>query len=351
MEKGIVMDELTQGKLDAVLVDALTGSRDSISEAIRQRKDQIYDDMSVGEKFADLVTRGQRYGGPNREIYDDPPELIGQRIPSYEDRRRENDPRYQELFKMRDEYQSEVEKNSGSGLMSLLRGAGDMMLGEDIMDNLPMLIRALQNTNKDTLTMEQIRDMSGPVDQSSLSVKLSNTPGLSEKIGDDVAMALGMAMPSPAGKVKGLGSLFDMLGDSLDPQKAKEDLKRIFGEGREGFERMLGEMRADKADEFFDSEELEKLMRIERRKRQKMMDDDPRIGPREDLATGGRPGLYANINAKRKRIQAGSGETMRKPGSKGAPTKENFKQAATTARKAMGGGLSLAKGYYGKSYK
>ena len=198
MEKGIVMDELTQGKLDAVLVDALTGSRDSISEAIRQRKDQIYDDMSVGEKFADLVTRGQRYGGPNREIYDDPPELIGQRIPSYEDRRRENDPRYQELFKMRDEYQSEVEKNSGSGLMSLLRGAGDMMLGEDIMDNLPMLIRALQNTNKDTLTMEQIRDMSGPVDQSSLSVKLSNTPGLSEKIGDDVAMALGMAMPSPA---------------------------------------------------------------------------------------------------------------------------------------------------------
>ena len=243
------------------------------------------------------------------------------------------------------------ELSQGSGLMSLFRGLGDITLGEDIMDNLPMLMQALRNTNKDTLTMEQMRDMSGPVDESSLSVRLSNTPGLSEKIGDDVAMALGMAMPSPAGKGKGLGSLFDMLGDSLDPQKAKEDLKRIFGEGREGFERMLGEMRADKADEFFDSEELEKLMRIERRKRQKMMDDDPQIGPREDLATGGRPGLYANINAKRKRIQAGSGETMRKPGSKGAPTKENFKQAATTARKAMGGGLSLAKGYYGKSYK
>jgi hypothetical protein len=46
-----------------------------------------------------------------------------------------------------------------------------------------------------------------------------------------------------------------------------------------------------------------------------------------------RPGLYANIHAKRKRIAAGSGERMRKAGSKGAPTKEQFKQAAKTAKK------------------
>ena len=44
-------------------------------------------------------------------------------------------------------------------------------------------------------------------------------------------------------------------------------------------------------------------------------------------------GLYANINAKRKRIAAGSGEKMRKPGSKGAPTAEAFKEAAKTAKK------------------
>tara|TARA_Y100000361_G_C11045506_1_gene282284 strand:+ start:42 stop:215 length:174 start_codon:yes stop_codon:yes gene_type:complete len=44
-------------------------------------------------------------------------------------------------------------------------------------------------------------------------------------------------------------------------------------------------------------------------------------------------GLYANINAKRKRIEAGSGERMRKPGSKGAPTAKAFKQAAKTAKK------------------
>jgi len=44
-------------------------------------------------------------------------------------------------------------------------------------------------------------------------------------------------------------------------------------------------------------------------------------------------GLYENIHAKRKRIADGSGETMRKPGSKGAPTAKAFKQAAKTAKK------------------
>ncbi len=43
-------------------------------------------------------------------------------------------------------------------------------------------------------------------------------------------------------------------------------------------------------------------------------------------------GLYANIHAKRKRIAEGSGEKMRKPGSKGAPTAKAFKLAAKTAK-------------------
>jgi hypothetical protein len=46
-----------------------------------------------------------------------------------------------------------------------------------------------------------------------------------------------------------------------------------------------------------------------------------------------KPGLYANIAAKRKRIAAGSNEKMRKPGSKGAPTAADFKKAAKTAKK------------------
>lgn len=44
-------------------------------------------------------------------------------------------------------------------------------------------------------------------------------------------------------------------------------------------------------------------------------------------------GLYANIHAKRKRIKAGSGERMRKVGSKGAPTAKDFKNSAKTAKK------------------
>lgn len=44
-------------------------------------------------------------------------------------------------------------------------------------------------------------------------------------------------------------------------------------------------------------------------------------------------GLYANIHAKRARIAAGSGERMRRPGSKGAPTASAFKAAAKTAKK------------------
>jgi hypothetical protein len=53
----------------------------------------------------------------------------------------------------------------------------------------------------------------------------------------------------------------------------------------------------------------------------------------EDGDVSMKKGLYANIHAKRKRIKAGSGEKMRKPGTKGAPTLLNFKRAAKTAKK------------------
>jgi len=46
-----------------------------------------------------------------------------------------------------------------------------------------------------------------------------------------------------------------------------------------------------------------------------------------------KPGLYSNINAKKARIAAGSGEKMRKPGAKGAPTAKAFKESAKTAKK------------------
>jgi hypothetical protein len=46
-----------------------------------------------------------------------------------------------------------------------------------------------------------------------------------------------------------------------------------------------------------------------------------------------KPGLYSNIHAKKARIAAGSGEKMRKPGTKGAPAAKAFKESAKTAKK------------------
>lgn len=51
------------------------------------------------------------------------------------------------------------------------------------------------------------------------------------------------------------------------------------------------------------------------------------------MAEKKKPGLYANIHAKRERIAKGSGESMRKPGAKGAPKASAFKKAAKTAKK------------------
>ena len=44
-------------------------------------------------------------------------------------------------------------------------------------------------------------------------------------------------------------------------------------------------------------------------------------------------GLYSNINAKKARIKAGSGEKMNKVGSKKAPSAQDFKNSAKTAKK------------------
>jgi hypothetical protein len=46
-----------------------------------------------------------------------------------------------------------------------------------------------------------------------------------------------------------------------------------------------------------------------------------------------KPGLYANIHKKRERIRKGSGERMRTPGTKGAPTAAAFRKSARTAKK------------------
>ena len=70
-----------------------------------------------------------------------------------------------------------------------------------------------------------------------------------------------------------------------------------------------------------------RLVDLQRRKRKELR--------KRGVVVPKKKGLYANINAKQERIKAGSGEKMRKVGSKGAPTSAAFKQAAKTAKKPI----------------
>jgi len=267
-------------------------------------------------------------------------------------------------------YDEEVNGRSG-GLMSLLRGAGDITLGEEVMDSLPEIMAMLQNTNKDTLTMRQTQEMGQP---SELAVSLSDQPALSSMVGPEMALLAGM-LGGPGGKAKGLASLKDELAQFITKDKADtaERMRRL--DEDDMLTRLADQDRIDRSraeqleglrersdfntrlEEGEMSEEYETALREYQdfmnrqgesgiQKLRKDIFSDP-----DQMASGGRPGLYANINAKRKRIAAGSGERMRRKGEAGAPTAENFKQAAKTAKKANGGGLSYLNGYYGKSYK
>ena len=63
-------------------------------------------------------------------------------------------------------------------------------------------------------------------------------------------------------------------------------------------------------------------------------DDKPVIGTGKPIKTGYKEGgLYENIHKKRARIAAGSGEKMRTPGTRGAPTAQAFSQSAKTAKR------------------
>jgi hypothetical protein len=271
-------------------------------------------------------------------------------------------------------YDEELGRGRG-GLMSLMRGMGDFTLGEDIMNNLPEIIAMLRNTNKDTLTMRQTQEMGKP---SELAVSLSDEPALSSMVGPEMALLAGM-MGGPGGKAKGLASLKDELAEFIkkDTADTAERMRRL--DQDETLSRLADQDRLERTR----AEQLEGLRNLENRNRrledgemseeyetalreyQDFMNRQGESGIQklrkeifsdpDQMAGGGRPGLYANIAAKRRRIAAGSGEKMRKAGSKGAPTKENFRQAETTVKKyhggAVGGGIGYKKGYYGKSYK
>jgi len=308
--------DFTQDKLDAVMVDPITGGRDYISDLIQERKGQIRDDMTIGEKFSDLAHRGARYGDANRKRFDDPPELHGKPVWTWEGRRREEDPRYQELFEMRDEYQREVDKNSGimSGLRTLFDFTGIPTQADEVSfytQNIPAgsLMEGLTGGGFSA----GLRTV-GEAEPIDIEATLTEY-GVSPEVAGLGALAAGAMKGRGKG---GITDIFKGLGDALDPSTIRKYDDKEFMDFQEGSEDVLGSLRRDRDQEWWDSPEADKLIRQDKWEGKRKIRKDP--GVADELAKGGRPGTR-----RRKKIMVPS----------------SYKA----------GGQVFQKGYYGKTYK
>jgi len=121
--------------------------------------------------------------------------------------------------------------------------------------------------------------------------------------------------------------------------KELNPLKDVVELGKKGFKKM-GEFITKKIEDSPKFKEMQKVKKANGGMMEEAKEINSKIknsrtlkmgGGRVKKAGGG--GLYANIKAKKDRIAAGSGEKMRKVGTKGAPTAQNFINAAKTAKK------------------
>ena len=276
--------------------------------------------------------------------------------------------REREFEMMQEEYDAEVAKagGSGAGLAGFLANLRDLALGDETMGLMDIMRRGGAQNVPEGYYSERV-EMYGD------DPRMFDVP-------EELLIAAGIMGP---GKGKGITSLIDeakdvsRLGDDLaesmrrkkpaieSPERGRDfDREPMTGPEFLGYGK--GRTMSDKDLEMqkmrdalntkpgktrgASPEEVLEGIRRGRSKPRSSSAPDYRGRKPERRAGGGKPGLYANIHAKRKRIAAGSGERMRRKGEKGAPTAENFRQAAKTAKKA-GGGHLMNMGYYGKSYR
>ena len=270
--------------------------------------------------------------------------------------------REREFEIMQEEYDAEVAKagGSGAGLAGFLANLRDLALGDETMGLMDIMRRGGAQNVPEGYYSERIEmygedprmfdipeelliaaGIMGPGKGKGITSLIDEAKGVS-RLGDDLAESI--RTKKPAIESPELGRDFDR-----EPMTGPEFL----GYGKKDREMM--KMRRALTDEIDESvgasaEDMIEGMRRGRSKPRSSSAPDYRGRKPERRAGGGKPGLYANIHAKRKRIAAGSGERMRRKGEKGAPTAENFRQAAKTAKKA-GGGHLMNMGYYGKSYR
>ena len=276
--------------------------------------------------------------------------------------------REREFEIMQEEYDAEVAKagGSGAGLAGFLANLRDLALGDETMGLMDIMRRGGAQNVPEGYYSERVEmygddprmfdipeelliaaGIMGPGKGKGITSLIDEAKDVS-RLGDDLAES--MRMKKPAIESPERGRDFDR-----EPMTGPEFLG--LGKGRTMSDKDLEMMKMRRAltDEIDESvgasaEDMIEGMRRGRSKPRSSSAPDYRGRKPERRAGGGKPGLYANIHAKRKRIAAGSGERMRRKGEKGAPTAENFRQAAKTAKKA-GGGHLMNMGYYGKSYR
>ncbi|MGA0172025.1 MAG: hypothetical protein ACO3NL_00090 [Phycisphaerales bacterium] len=271
--------------------------------------------------------------------------------------------REREFERMQEEYDAEVARSggSGAGLAGFLANLRDLALGDETMGLMDIMRRGGVQNVPEGYYSERIEmygddprmfdvpeevllaaSVMGPGKGKGITSLIDEAKGVS-RLGDELAESIrrkkpAIESPEPGrdyGKRPMTGREF--LGYPPDPQDELREMRRVLSSD---VEKPVGAS----------AEEMIEGIRRGRSTDRVSSKPDYRGRKPEKKAGGGKPGLYANIHAKRKRIAAGSGERMRQPGSPGAPTAENFRQAAKTAKRA-GGGHLMNMGYYGKSYR
>ena len=270
--------------------------------------------------------------------------------------------REREFEIMQEEYDAEVAKagGSGAGLAGFLANLRDLALGDETMGLMDIMRRGGAQNVPEGYYSERIEmygddprmfdipeelliaaGIMGPGKGKGITSLIDEAKGVS-RLGDDLAESIRTKKPAIESPERGRD--FDrepMTGpEFLGYGKKDREMMKM----RDALNTKPGKTRGASPEEILEG------MRRGRSKPRSSSAPDYRGRKPERRAGGGKPGLYANIHAKRKRIAAGSGERMRRKGEKGAPTAENFRQAAKTAKKA-GGGHLMNMGYYGKSYR
>ena len=159
--------------------------------------------------------------------------------------------------------------------------------------------------------LSEMLDAVGQSDPIDIEAMLTEQ-GLSPEIAGLGALAAGMV------KGRGTGGIFDMLKGAMDPSTIKNYDDKEFMDFQKGSEDVLGSLRRDRDQEWWDSPEADKLIRQDKWEGKRKMRKDP--GVADELAKGGRPG-----------------------------TRRRKKIVVPSSYKA--GGQVFQKGYYGKTYK